>query len=390
MRESIWFRTLDPADSNTLNSSDELPRTAEVVVVGSGLIGLATAYYLTEAGVRDVCVVDRGATLGEASGANAGGIWPGHEALRGGSVGALTSASLSLYEELAEQFDFDRSRAGSLELIENPDALPAAAQRAAAIRAAGSSAEMLDETQLREAEPALADGVPGAILLGEDGHVHPAKLAAAWVRRIRSAGGRVCANVEVVGLGRPLETSQGSIEAPHVVVAAGAWTPLVTRALGWTPPIRPIRGSLLALAPQPRGTLNRTVVGDRFYWWQLASGHVVGGGSEEDVGFDRIGDETVVAEIREDLARLFPGLANQPAECSWFGFRPYCEDLSPVVGAAPEAPGIWIAAGHFRRGVLLAPVSGKIIADLIVRGATDLDVSALAPDRFAGIRAVQL
>ncbi len=382
MRDSIWFRTLRSDDSLVLERSDALPDSADVVIIGSGLIGLAAAFYLVEAGVRDVCVIDRGSILGEASGANAGGLWPSHEALSLGPLAPLAQKSLALYQGLAERFDFDRTRRGSLELVENAADLDKARRRTSDLITAGCAAELLSETQLREAEPALAEGRSGAIFLPDDGQANPAKLAAAWVRRIREAGGRVCSGVDALRPGATIETSRGAVAAGRTVVAAGAWTPLVTAALGWKPPIRPVRGALLALASQPSRVLRHTVLGERFYWWQLEAGYVAGGGSEEQVGFERRQDEAILGAIRADLERLFPALADQPTLCSWYGFRPHCADMAPAIGPVPGAQRVWVSAGHFRRGVLLAPISGKIIADLIVDGVSADALPELSPDRF--------
>ena len=145
LRDSIWFRTLGAVDSQTLEYSDDPPRTADVAVVGSGLIGLATAYYLTEAGLRNVCVIDRGPIVGEASGANAGGLWPCHEMLSLGSLKGLVQASLALFRDLEAQFEFDRSYDGSLELIEDSATLAAGAERASQLRDHGCDAELLAE-----------------------------------------------------------------------------------------------------------------------------------------------------------------------------------------------------------------------------------------------------
>lgn len=382
MRDSIWLRTLDDTDRATLEASDELPLSADVVVVGAGLIGLATAYYLVDAGVSNVCVIDRGDLLSEASGANAGGLWFAHQSLAAGPAVSLLHEAEALYDALEEEFSFDRTGGGALELIETEAAVPAARQRTAAIRKASFEAEWLTPAELADAEPALRGNFAGAILLPDDGQLHPAKLAAGWIRRIREAGGRVCAGAEATSLGPPVETAAGPIDTECVVVACGSWTPELTQTLGWSPPIRPVRGTLLALPEQPVGTVRTTVLGGKFYWWQLASGEIVGGGSEEHVGFDRTSDESVVADIRTDLARRLPSLADAPTLCSWSGFRPYCEDQLPVIGGAPGRDDIFVAAGHFRMGVMAAPATGLALAQLIVEGETDIDLTAMAPSRF--------
>lgn len=385
MRDSIWLRTLGDADRAVLEASDEAPASADVVIVGAGPIGLATAYYLTEAGVGNVCVIDRGDLLGEAGGANAGGLWFAHQSVAKGAAAAipLLAESAALYDELEDRFAFDRTYGGLLEFIEDADAHAVAKSRAIAARRAGFEAEILDPTELHDLEPLLKGDLLGGLLFPDDGQVHPAKLAAGWIRRIRESGGKVCAHTEALRVGPPVLTAAGSIESECVVIACGAWTPLVTQALGWTPPIRPVRGTLLALPQMLPRTLRTAVIGPKYYWWQLPSGEIAGGGSEEQVAFDRSPDEATLTDIRDDLAKRFPTLAIQPTLCSWTGFRPHCADLLPVIGGVPGRQDVFVSAGHFRMGVMTAPGCGLALSQLIVDGETDIDIDAMRPERFA-------
>jgi len=380
MHDSIWFQTIDPAAREALCTSDPLPQSAGVVIVGSGLIGLATAYYLTEAGLKDICLVDRGPALGEASGANAGGLWFAQQSPELGSVSALSKASSTLFDELADRFPFDLERCGLLQLLfEDPGA--EADIQLDAVREAGFRVEKVGGKEARSLEPGLGMTPAAALYYPDEGHLHPAKLGLAWVRHLRSRGVRLCPNCEVGQLRPKVETSRGSIEAGVLVIASGAWTPLVTRTLGWRPPIKPMRGTLLALGAMPK-TLHHTLIGEEFYFWQLAAGPLAGGGSVDDVGFQQGVDQATTAGIRAEMNRLIPTAAAESTTCAWSGFRPYCEDLKPVIGRVPGHEGVFVAAGHFKKGVMMAPVTGKILADLIIKGATDLNIEPLDPERF--------
>jgi glycine oxidase len=380
MHESIWFQTISSADRDILRTSDPLPTSAGVVIVGSGLIGLAAAYYLSEAGVEDICVIDRGPALGEASGANAGGLWFAQQSPELGPVSSLTKASSRLYDELASRFAFDLDRCGALELLfEDSDA--EADEQVNLIRAAGFRVERLGGKEARSLEPGLGITPAGALFYPDEGHLHPAKLGAAWVRHLRAKGVRLCLDYPVEHLLPNVETARGSVEADTRVIASGAWTPLVTRTLGWEPPIRPIRGTLLAVESMPK-TLHHTLIGGEFYYWQLAEGPLAGGGTEDDVGFEQGVDAGATESIRAEMNRLIPAAAARPTVCAWSGFRPYCADLKPVIGRVPECEGVFVAAGHFKKGVMMAPVTGKILADLITTGATSLNIGPLDPGRF--------
>jgi glycine/D-amino acid oxidase-like deaminating enzyme len=380
MHDSIWFHTIGQADRDVLCASDPLPPTAGAVIVGAGLIGLSTAYYLLEAGLKDICVVDRGPALGEASGANAGGLWFAQQSPELGPVSSLSKAGSALYDELAGRFPFELERCGLLQLLFE-DSAAEVDQQFDAVRGAGFRVEKLGGKEARSLEPGLGVTPAGALFYPDEGHVHPAKLGAAWVRHLRSQGVRLCLGCEVGQLRPKVETAHGAVESDVVVIASGAWTPLVTRALGWCPPIKPMRGTLLALEAMPK-TLHHALIGKEFYFWQMEAGPLAGGGSVDDVGFQQGVEQATTDAIRAEMNRLLPAAANVPTARAWSGFRPYCEDLKPVIGRVPGHQGVFVAAGHFKKGVMMAPVTGKILADLITRGATDLDIEPLDPGRF--------
>ncbi len=378
--DTVWSRTLSSRDREALSASDAMPTTAETVIVGAGLVGLAVADALVESGHRDVCVVDRVGPAGEASGANAGGLWFSQQGPELGPVGELAHLSNELYSAIGERFACDLTRRGVLELLYSDEQQAGAGERLRAIQAAGFRGERLTPEDLRRVEPELAIRA-GALFCPDDGQVHPTKLAAGWVRELRAAGVKICRGVEVVELGKPLRTSAGVLHAERIVLTAGAWTALLTKALGWEPPIRPVRGALLALPAGPR-RLHHTVMAGRYYYWQLEDGQIAGGGSEERVGFEPGVRSETLADIRAEMGGHFPFLVRQPTEVAWHGFRPYCEDAMPVIGAAPGRDDLFVAAGHFRKGVMLAPATGAVIADLVSGREPRANITALDPARF--------
>ena len=382
MQDSVWFRTLSAEQTETLAASDEPPATADVVIVGAGLIGLATAYYLTEAGVSDVVVLDRRGPLGEASGANAGGLWFAKQSPELGPIAGIARLSSILYDDWAERFDCDLTRGGILQLLYDDADVARGRAAVESMAAAGFHGEMLSPEQVRRLEPALT--VEAAALRADrDGQVHPGKLAAGLTAELRRRGVRICGGQEVRSVGATVVTDNVRIAAGRMVLASGAWTPLLTAAFGWEPPIKPIRGTLLALPSGPK-RLRHTVMCRRYYYWQLEAGPIAGGGSEDDLGFERGVDSATLEDIRDELNSHFPALASEPTDYAWSGFRPFCADMRPLIGAAPGRPEIFVAAGHFKKGVMLAPGTGKIMADLMVEGASkDVDLRLLNPARFA-------
>ena len=119
-----------------------------------------------------------------------------------------------------------------------------------------------------------------------------------------------------------------------------------------------------------------------FYYWQLPEGHIAGGGSVEDVGFRRGVDEKTASSIRNEMNELLPSVAQRAEACRWSGFRPYCADAKPVVGPVPGQKNMFVGAGHFKKGIMMAPVTGKILAELATQGKTRLSIRSLNPSRF--------
>ena len=358
-----------------------MPGTADVVLVGAGLVGLCTALSLRRRGVSSIAIVDRTSICGESTGASAGGLWPAHECLAFDSP-AVAIRARDLHARLRHEFSCDFVPSGLLSLVEQCE-LGRARERVRRTRDAGFEAELLSGRALAECEPRLRHRGEAVHFPG-DGSIHPLKLAAGIADWLRRYGVRICLNEEVRlvnAAGPSIAASGGRISAGAVVVAAGAWTPLLTRLLGWSPPIRPIRGTLLATEAQGAGTLRAVVVGRRYYYWQLACGPVAAGGSEEDVGFlEGVSDEVEV-DIRREYAELFPALRNVTFTSRWSGFRPFCEDMHPVIGAVPGSRGVYVSAGHFRKGILLAPLSGELLAGEMLEGRRRAPV-AFRPGRF--------
>ena len=386
MRDSIWNRTLPAKSRVALLSSDPLPPTADVAIIGAGLVGLCAALSLSRRGVRRLVVIDRTSVCGESTGSSAGGLWPAHECFSFASPEIVRRAATQ-HAGLHEQFPCDYASSGLLELVADEDAA-LAAERADRTRAAGFEADLLAGAELAEREPRLRHHGPALHFPG-DGSIHPLKLAsgiAAWLRR---RGACMCLGEEVRDVssdGPVITTGTGRISVGKVVFAAGAWTPLLTRMLGWSPPIRPLRGTLLATDGQPAGTLRSIVVGRHFYYWQLAMGPLAGGGSEEDVGFCEDLDDAVVGAIRREWSELFPSLREVAFTSGWTGLRPHCADMHPAIGPVPGQPDMFVSAGHFRKGILLAPLSGDLLADQMLEGASPEWARAFRPDRFpAGV-----
>jgi glycine oxidase len=353
----------------------------DVIVVGGGLIGLTSATAVAQQGLR--VLVISSSEPGAASAASAGILAPsvGHPP---GLARTLGIASRDMYPAYVQalasrtgvQVSLDRS--GMLEVVFSDE-------DATSLRSIlAEDAEWIDADALHDIEPALAPAA-GAVLHREDGSVDSAKLLnavrvdAEQDRRIAFRDGRVIRVEPDRTLIRVDLASGDRLGAPAVVIAAGAWV----RSIGGRPgqlPIEPVRGQMIALARAP---IRHVIIGPRGYVVSRGNRSLIGS-TMERVGFDARATRTGAALLRAYARELSPDLAAGPVLEHWAGLRPVTPDLLPVVGADPECEGLLYACGHSRNGVLLAPLTARVIAELISSGCTSVDLTAYAPGRFGG------
>jgi glycine oxidase len=367
----------------------------EVVVVGGGVIGAACARAVALRGLR-VIVCEPGPDAAAASPASAGmlaaQIEPADEWLRG-----LGVRGRDLYEGLAPALqettgiDVCFWRAGIASVAFDYMGAERLREAVARQRQAGLRCDWLEPPEVADRFPGAAPGCHGALFAPEDGAVDPAALTRALladarrlgvvfrkarVKRVATRGGRAAGVV----------LSRATVEAEHVVIAAGAWSPRIA-GLPHALPVEPLRGQMAAV-PWPAGTPPAILYSDHGY--VLArGGEALLGSTMERAGFDASVTPEGIAQILHGAARLLPALVppttrttRSAAIRSWAGLRPVTPDGRPIVGAEPELPGLWYATGHGRNGVLLAALTGEIIGDLLAKGETDVEIAALAAARF--------
>lgn len=329
-----------------------------VAVVGGGVIGLSIAWRLASRGA-DVTVFDDGAD--GAWNVAAGMLAPGGEAAyETPALVRLMAASAQRWPSFAASLGVDvgYDEAGTLSLAVTADDVAVASRewRSAALR----------PSQLRELEPALSPRVRAGVHLPGDRQVDPRRVVAALRERL---GDRIVAK---------RVSTLDDVEASTVVVAAGCGTAALTGL-----PVRPVKGQVLRLRGEPgllRHVLEATVDGRAVYVVPRADGEIVVGATQEERA-----DWTVTAGGVHDLLRAAIELVPDLAECALaetlVGHRPGTPDNAPLLGYLRD--GVLVAAGHFRNGVLLAPVTADLIADLVLNGTTDPLLDDFAPGRFA-------
>jgi glycine oxidase len=369
----------------------------DAIVVGGGVIGSAVAFCLARAGAR-VRVLERDAIAAHASSAAAGILAPRAETLGQEPLCGLGIRSLALLRadlpELRERSGLDLGlRLAGVLRVATPQSAPQLEKHAPALVAQGAA--WLDPDELRAREPRLAPQLSGGLWFAGEGCIDARSLTLAYARAAEQAGARFELGVSVQGCvvegGRlaALRTTAGLLSTRQAVLCAGAWS-----GAGLTDPplpVAPVKGQMLELdaLPQP----------PPFVLWGpgaylVPAGTEPGGvdpgaqtvrigATEEDAGHDERVTGAGLLALLEAVRALLPSLAERPFRRAWAGLRPATPDGLPLIGPLPGAEGLSVASGHYRYGILLAALTGRVVADAICGGRWDPALAACAPARFS-------
>jgi glycine oxidase len=364
----------------------------KIVVVGGGIIGCSVAYHLQKAGAS-VVLLERGEIGAEASGAAAGMLIAPAAAAGRGPFQDLCRASLAIYEEtIADVQDLSRidpepTESGILVLAETSGAVHTLQTYARAHDESGRRTEWVEGDALWKLEPALSRHVLGAAFSPRAKHVNPGKLTQAFARAAEVIGADVRTATMLTGfIGkertiREVSTNLGDIrEIDALVLAAGPWTEPLTSRLNVRLRTPPMRGQMIAYKSKD---VLHAIWGDAGYLVPKSGGIVFAGATVEDVGFRKATTARGVATLRRMASALVPTLARAEVASAWAGLRPGSSDAMPVIGPLPGKDNVIVATGHFRNGVLLAPITGALVADLVLTGRSDDLLRPFSPDRFA-------
>jgi D-hydroxyproline dehydrogenase subunit beta len=376
-------------------------RHHDVVVIGAGIVGAACCYYLARAGLK-VAVIERGSVAAGTTGAGEGNILvsdkePGPEL-------ELAQLSVRLWRRLGGELGpgAELEPKGGLVVAAGPEEHRQLGEFAAAQAAAGVEVRTVGPAGLRDLEPHLADGLAGGVLYPEDMQVQPMMAAALMLRAARDLGAELRLREEVTvietaaGRVAGVRTSAGSLPAGFVVNAAGTWAAELAARAGLALPVLPRRGFIVVTEPLPRTIRHKVYTADYVggvasgsaglevstVVEATASGTVLIGASRERVGFDRTSSMRIVGTLAAQAVRLFPVLAGVRAIRFYRGFRPYCPDHLPVIGADARLPGLLHACGHEGAGVGLAPATGHLIAQIVTGQTAPVSLAPFDPGRF--------
>jgi len=347
----------------------------DVIIAAGGIIGVSLALELRDRGVRVLVLDEREPGLGASSAA--AGMLAATDPETPAALREFAIESARLFPEFVEQVEADSGisvdfrRQGTIVLGHGP--FP-------------DNHRPLSRSELAELEPDLHPGPHSAFLVLEDA-VDPALLMQAALRAAEANAIELRPGTKVLGMQTAagaveVRTDRGTLSCLQAVNCCGAWSGA---------PVKPRKGQMLYVRPERGGVVEHVVRTPEAYLVPRSSGNILVGATVEDVGFNTDVDLAVIERLHSSAAKYVPQLAPAPVIESWAGLRPGTPDDLPILGET-ESQGVFVATGHFRNGILLAPATAKIMARLMRGEAPGMDLGAFSPQRFAtaNVRSAEL
>jgi glycine oxidase ThiO len=370
-------------------------KNQEILIVGGGVIGLSLARELHKKGAGKIIILERGKLGRESSFAAAGILAPQAEAEKPDDFFHFCSDSKNLYLNFAEKLstetgiDIEVDRNGTLYLAFSETDAAEIRRRYKWQKKFELNVEYLNAEAIRKAEPFVSPDVRGALFFPNDWQVENRKLLAALQKYAKLNDIEVIENAEVKNLLIEkakvvgAETSKGKIFTQTVVLATGAWTSLIKLSENALPlpEVKPIRGQILSFKTAKR-LFSKVIYSPRGYIVPRIDGRILIGATVEDAGFDKNITISGTNFLLETALEISPNLANLKIYDKWAGLRPFASDGLPILGAIPKIENLFIATAHFRNGILLAPLTAKILADKIVENLDSKYLEIFSPQRF--------
>ncbi|OAB47049.1 glycine oxidase ThiO [Paenibacillus antarcticus] len=356
----------------------------DAVIVGGGVIGSAIAYYMSARGIK-VVLLDRDRVGSQASNAAAGMLAAQAEITEAGPMFDLALASRTLFPQLSTDLkeltgiDIGLKRRGLLRVAMSDVDVTDIQCTLDFQKKAGEQAEWLSMEQVRHKEPSISSEIRGAMLIEEDSQVDAPELCSAFAQAAAVLGAQIKEFTEVKSLllaeGRVtgVITSEGTIRADQVIIASGTWSGSLLTQAGLTCPIYPVKGecfSVLSHAP----LVQSTIFSHGCYLVPKKGGRLVVGATTTSHSYDRKVTLGGIGNLLDASKQLLPCIVDAEWERAWSGLRPQTLDGLPYLGEHPYWKGLYVAAGHYRNGILLSPMTGKIVADW-AEGKIDKNIS---------------
>ncbi len=381
-----------------------MAREAEVLIVGGGIAGAATAYYLARHG-RDVALVERGEIASEASGANAGQIGATGWGEMPNLGAYLTMGSLQLFKELQldHGYDIEFRQSGSLTAIHTRDQYDYMRDRVLEMRSQGSEVELLTTREARAMEPEANPDLLGFMYTPLRAQADPVKATRAFADAAAQSGARILTNHAMSGVapcpggGYSIETDRGEFVSESLVIATGAWCGPLGRMLSLDIPIVPVRGQMWATESLPPSVFQTQSSAESAHTWsvddgadtdtppelthegglrltrhlygrQRRNGEIIFGGDRQMTGYEKAVEPTGIEVNKGHASEVIPMLSSLPIARTWSGLMPFSMDGAPIIGRIPLRENLFIVSGLASSGFGRGPMAGKLLADFIHTG----------------------
>ncbi len=378
----------------TIKDKSQKLTNYDVLIIGGGVIGLSLARELHRLGAGPIAVVERGKVGREASFAAAGMLAPNAENEIIDDFYGLCDGSRSMFPIFADELhleteiDIELDRTGTLYAAFTEADSHHLDLRFSRQIAAGIPVTRLSAKVTLSMEPRLSASVRESLYFPNDWQVENRKLLAALEKYARGNGIEIIDETSVDELvvegTRPIGVAAGErkLFSQVTVLATGAWTSLIKMGNVRLPlTVRPIRGQMVSFGPLER-ILRHVIYSPRGYLVPRADGRILAGATVEDVGFDCSVTVEAANELKLNACEIAPDLTDIDVAENWAGLRPFAADGSPIIGPMPGMDCLFVATAHYRNGILLAPMTAKIIADRIINKTDSPYFKLFGPERF--------
>ncbi|HVE55258.1 MAG TPA: glycine oxidase ThiO [Pyrinomonadaceae bacterium] len=376
---------------------------SDVLIIGGGVIGLAIARELHKKGVRKITILERGAVGKEASHAAAGMLAPHAETDKLDDFFFFCDESNKLYPNFAAELldetgvDIELDREGTLYLAFTETDVEEIRNRFEWQKGAGLQVAHLSAQETRQAEPFVSPDVLESLFFPNDWQVENRRLVHALQKFAELNEIEVRENTEVTRLLienhqiTGAETEAEKFFAGKVILATGAWTSFLKAGNLALPPVKPVRGQMIAFHTAKR-LFQKVIYSPRGYLVPRFDGRVLAGATVEDAGFDKSVSEAGIEFLRENALEIAPSLVNLEVAEKWAGLRPFAADALPILGSFPPVENLFLATAHYRNGILLAPLTAKVLAEKMVENKDSNYLTVFSPNRFApnGLRSLNI
>ncbi|MBF0421437.1 MAG: glycine oxidase ThiO [Magnetococcales bacterium] len=361
----------------------------KVCIIGAGVMGTAIAHRLLQRGFG-VTLLEKSLPGAESSAAAAGILGAQSEVSGSGPFLELCLASRAMFPDYVRELEHDSGvgidfeDSGVLEVALTPAEGRLAAGRAQWMLERGLDVEILDREQARALEPGLTERMVGANYYPRDCQLDPPRLASALAATVQRLGGVFRSGLQVLameshqGKVTGVRTSSGVIHADGVVVAGGAWSTSIAQLPPTRTTIKPMSGQIIQVVTRP-ASLRHVLYGYQGYIVPRRDGRVLMGSTLEDRGFDKAVTLDGIHRITSMAREMAPLLGEARLGATWSGLRPAPADGLPLLGESSHVSGLFFATGHYRNGILLTPITGRVIADLVENKSPPVAIDAFLP-----------